>query len=491
MSRAGLALVLACAVATPVLGQSDTVRKAKALVALLGHEDPKVRDLAARELVTMGEDAVPELGRAVQALDARGGREGAASTLGALGSKARAAVPALVRAHADKYTSVREAAEAALVRIGPPEPGALAELAALVLADAEAVREAAALSLGRLGPAGAPAASAVLAGLAKGGEAGETFDAMYGALEKFGAGALPPLVAALENPAVAVRRRLVETIGAMGVAARTAAGALDSLAAKDPEEQVRLAALRALALVVPASPQLADACGRALADPSTALRAQAIAQLGALGPIASPIAGMLVERLDDPDPAIAAASARALGRIGKPAKPIALALAQRLGAAEGLRRAAAEGLAMLGEAGALAALPALVSADKAIRLEAIALVAKIGKPADKVAAALAARLTDPDAEVRLRAADALTGLGAAAAPIVLGLLAGADRDQRLLALRIAGHLGAAASGLTDELARAFRTIDPDVKNAARAALLRLAEGEGDVADRARAILQGG
>jgi len=101
-------------------------RRAADLIEDLRSPDAAAVDRAVRQLVEMGEPAVPALIDALKDPEVRV-RNAAASALWGLGPKARNAVPTLAEALADG--NVRLWAAKALAKIGPPARSALPALA--------------------------------------------------------------------------------------------------------------------------------------------------------------------------------------------------------------------------------------------------------------------------------------------------------------------------------------------------------------------------
>gem|GEM_PF-1893355 len=181
-------------------------------------------------------------------------------------------------------------------------------------------------------------------------------------------------------------------------------------AARHPDPEVRVAAVRAFQLAGPAA---GDVLARTLTeDPEPRVRWSAATALGEGAYANQPTVGALAQALRDEDSRVRLHAAQALAHIGPGAAPAAGALANVLGASgEGaaLRRKCAQALGAMGPAAA-AAVPALIAA-----------------------------LRDEDRWIRRYAAEALGAMGGAAAqaaPALRYLISGeSEEDVAAAALR--------------------------------------------------------
>ena len=125
------------------------------LIALLRHENAKVRENAARTLGWIGEPAaasVPDLtdvmGKDPEALV----REHCAESLGQIGPASVPAIPALVKALKDPNVKVRRDAVRSLGQLGPAAKAALPEVKALANDEAEIIKKAVADAVAKIDP---------------------------------------------------------------------------------------------------------------------------------------------------------------------------------------------------------------------------------------------------------------------------------------------------------------------------------------------------
>jgi lysophospholipase L1-like esterase/HEAT repeat protein len=217
----------------------------------------------------------------------------------------------------------------------------------------------------------------------------------------------------------------------------------------DAGPELRAAAAWAQARAAAAAPQathrqlLAERLTRLLEDADAGVRCEALRGLEALGPQANPARGRVLALLEDPHEAVRLGSAHVLW--AQPSAPGELPVLGRLLAHEDALVAAFAEASLL-RAGA-AALPTLM-----------------------------ARLDDPRAELRARAARSLGRLGPAASPAIRALtqrLADPDPHVRRVSARALGRLGAAASEAVPALERALHDPVAPVSAAAREALARV------------------
>jgi HEAT repeat protein len=163
MNRAAAVLtaVVFAVAATAACRKRPEQRVAEAIERLKS-PDAQVSGAAGRELVDIGEPAVPALGSLLRDPDARV-RRAAASTLWGLGARMAAAVPGLAETLRDADAEVRLAAAMALEAAGPQAaPAVPALVAALQDADIN-VRLWSCKALGAVGPPARAAVPALVA----------------------------------------------------------------------------------------------------------------------------------------------------------------------------------------------------------------------------------------------------------------------------------------------------------------------------------------
>ncbi|MBS0236391.1 MAG: HEAT repeat domain-containing protein [Proteobacteria bacterium] len=165
---------------------------------------------------------------------------------------------------------------------------------------------------------------------------------------------------------------------------------------------------------------------KALKSNNAKARSVAARVLSNIGPAAAAAVPALIEVLKDKDKEVRSAAAYALGNIGPAAEAAVLALIEALNDEDWqVPVAAAHALGKVGST-AVAAVPALVGALKdwyqSVRHAAACTLDKIGPAAEAAIPALIETLKDHDAEVRYRAAQALGGIGPAAVPALIQAL---------------------------------------------------------------------
>jgi HEAT repeat protein/pectate lyase len=328
-------------------------------------------------------DVAKELGRL--ASDNAKTRRHAAAALGSAGPAAARAVPALVRALADRDKYVRRSAGGALASIGKPAVPAL--LDALGHDDAS-VRAGAARSLGAIGTESEAATQALLKVLREDENDGVRGEAMT-ALSRMSltdATFVTAFIRAGSDSNVVVRRMATEALGRAGEHAAHAVPVLVKLLHDANDVNCQFGAAWALSQVGPtakaAVPDLVAALGsvdgrvygqaaetlrglgenavpglrNGLASSDPHVRLQAALTLRRIGPPARPACPDLVRCAADKNPAVRLGAARALGRIGTGSADAVTALTRRLtDDAWQVRWAAAKSLGELGPEAAGAA----------------------------------------------------------------------------------------------------------------------------------------
>jgi len=266
----------------------------------------------------------------------------------------------------------------------------------------------------------------------------------------------------LRNPKPAVRAQAALALAELGSAAREAEPSIVA-ALKDKDPEVRYAAVLALMASGAESPAAVGGLALALQDPAWFVRYPATLALERLGPKAKSAVPALIDAMQPKDgvkdfrPIRCARAAVALAKIDPSAKEIQnavpLILEKLLGydgdGSDGARAVGATALGDLGAA-AVSALPALVKRLKDeegdVRVAAAVSLIKIApeKHAEAALATVVAELKNPDLLIRVVAVDAL------------------------------GDLGPRARSASAALNGALRDPEPEVRQAAKDALQKIA-----------------
>jgi len=198
--------------------------------------------------------------------------------------------------------------------------------------------------------------------------------------------ALPQLVAMLSDPQESAdsRAAAARLIGTLDTAAHDAVPALVRAAGGDPDPTVRSACVLSVCRVAPAEEAVAALRPILRQDSQANLRGLAATRLGKLGQAAAAAAPELAEALADRD--------------------------------EGVRRKAADALALLGPASVAPTMQKLDATDVGVRRLAVFVLAKLGADARPALDALRKLQQDSDAEVKQLAELAVRRIEAAPAP---------------------------------------------------------------------------
>lgn len=304
-----------------------------------------------------------------------------------------------------------------------------------------------------------PDVAAALREVLKYNEAPQALDV----LSQMGSEGVPVLVQALEMPPL--RAQSARLLGSLGPKAKSALPALREAARKSGETEL----LTALALVS------ADDAPRVVGKLTDQLpRLDALGALGRLGPRAAAAVPKLIEPLKTDSTPVRLAVARTLGQFGGPARSAVAALAHRM----------------------------LLDEDEAVRLEAALAIARIspehlGEPhridMDRRGDDLVERLPRPQGGINARiviqsalehrdknrreqAAQGIAALGPAKELLVADLAARARKLEAPVqgeVIELLGALGPEAQSAWPVLRELADAIDPAVRRAARAALVKI------------------
>ena len=148
----------------PFDGRYHEGRTISQWVSLLGDEDPMMRGQAFEKLVKLGDEATPQLARALRDPDVERRRD-AALAMQKIRPKTKLASEALGGALQDKDLWVRWRSAQALRSMGPHARAAITPLASALTDDDPRVRCAAAQALGRIGKEAASAQDALVSAM--------------------------------------------------------------------------------------------------------------------------------------------------------------------------------------------------------------------------------------------------------------------------------------------------------------------------------------
>lgn len=258
------------------------------------------------------------------------------------------------------------------------------------------------------------------------------------ALVKLGKEAAPALVLALQSKDDAVRRESLTLLERIGPASKALIPSLRKLL-KDPQPEVRSAAIRLLARSIAAGPEATEfqeLLLLALDDKDWSARRTAGLALTKAGTRAVP--GLIEIVVNNPVPSARAEAILSLGTIGQGAKTAIKPLLEVIRAPNHghLHTQTLAALANMNpEAGA--ALVGLVN-DRDSRVRVVAINALTGEQARIAKDALLKNLRDPTAEVRWASAKALSRIGGGLLPDVEPLLTDPKAETRAVAIQAIG-----------------------------------------------------
>ena len=268
-------------------------------------------------------------------------RSEAARSLGAMGSAARAAAPALVEALGDADAMVRVRAATALVRVGGPQKAALPVLLTARDDPDDGVRSEAESAWGQIG-AGVRATLPYVLEMLRRNDA-QAQQKAVAAFGKNGLDAVPALVDAL-----ALEHTTASRLGMSIVSSTPAFGNFSRSSSRNNAQIQANTRLRTLAIEAlgKLGPDLLPTLLAAMKVRDASIREGAAQALGALGPEAEGAVPALVRALGDRDAWVRQRSVEALATAAK-ASPVALeALVKALGHKDTMvRRAVVQALA--------------------------------------------------------------------------------------------------------------------------------------------------
>lgn len=268
---------------------------------------------------------------------------------------------------------------------------------------------------------------------------------------------LPELIKKLSDKEFTVRLQSAQALGTMGADANLAFGALFG-ALKDSEAVVRRAAADALGNVPPHKGDLAMLC-QACKDAGEPMevRLQAVRSLALLGPEAKSAVPILAERLKDADDNLSQSAFKAIVAVGVEGKDMPLLVNGLKSSSAEIRKLSAEALVRLGPQ-AKPAVPALIdcvrSSDKALRASAAKALAAIGPDAKQALPAVLNAMKDGEQAQGLDFLAAFLKLGGDtkdASGILVSVLKNGAGEDRKKAIQVAGTLGANGRFAVNEL----------------------------------------
>jgi HEAT repeat protein len=480
------------------VGPKDKAPIPDLIYALDREDSPRAKAIEA--LARVGPDAVPLL---IEALSADYGEDdeftnrsyssGAAAALGKMGTRARAAIPALIKALQDQPEGLRRRAAEALGEMGPEAKTAVPALIQTLQNQEDRAREEAVEALGKIGPEAAPAVPALVkllktkkAFVEEGSSEEERKKRQWWhddvrakaatALGRIGAeakAAVPALVDALKEERNDIGGQAAEALGRFGPDAKEA---MPALLRRWPGYVPAEAVWRIdgqLQMVVPAILQ-------ALELPNVDVQEEGKKLLTAIGPRAVPA---ITKALTSGSTNQRCKFAQALGRLGPDLSFAAPALLEAMKDKEDyVRRDAVEALKKIVPEGNQATISALIQALKdkeaMVRSEAAAALGRIGPQAQRAVPALTLALKDKDELVRDEAAQALGFVGPAAKPALAALvevIEEAKGKARLTAICAVAKIDGEHPGGMPTLIAALddKKIEPEVRKLALNALIQI------------------
>ncbi len=200
-----------------------------------------------------------------------------------------------------------------------------------------------------------------------------------------------------------------------------------------------------------------------LSNSEPLVRLKACEVLGGVGAQASSSVAKLVERLKDDDELVVRAAAQALGSIQSNPEEVLPALNELLQRkSTGVRIAAVRAIGDFGPVGkgsAQLVLPFLSDSNAILRASAADTLGRTGTDQPDVISGLVGALSDSSGGVTVKAANALSQIGAAAVPALVQKLA--DEGYRGLIVEILGEMGAGAESAVPALVTLIGTQPAD------------------------------
>ena len=469
--RALSGAVIGCAFA--VSGLAEEAASIEKLTQRLASSERDARRDAAYQLSRLGTAAKPALPALLKALrdDDKQVWAFALTAITALGPEAVDAVPTLIddlnskRPRTQRERDPRQAVMRtayALTRIGP---AAIPPLIEALGTDDIGLRAGATLALGGMGKEARAAVPALIKNLT----AREDFirDESVAALGRIGSDAAAPLLAALSDSDPLRRAGAVLALAQFDAPVSEAAAQVEQLFAKETDPVVRVAVLTALPKLGVEPQQCVKLLLPAVTTDDEAIRHAGINALLSTRALRRAAVQPLAALLKDGNATTRELAARALGRMGPDAAGALPALLEATRAAGGAP-AFSDALAQVGPTALPALLDALQKGNAAEGEWILRALRGFGPPAVSV---LSEALKQPNPAIRAAAADALGGMGRDAADAVNPLFVlteDAEPSVQAAVLRALVALHADSGRLKPLLQTALTNPNEDVRKAAAA-----------------------
>jgi len=430
-----------------------------ALVHALRDSDAQVRSQAGNILRTFGPEAIPALS-ASKNNDPIEAQLLTVSIMASFGKAGKDAIPFLTdRARSDNVP-LRTAALDGLAKILPES---LPSLKTLLADKNPALRVATISALAKAGPGAKESVDILVPTLTDSDES--VRKAAISAVTRIGPAAIPALTGLTENKNAEVRVAALNVLTQLGPADKATLSSLRKLM-KDPQPEVRAAAIRWLVRSIPPGPEakeFMEPLAPVLSDKDWHTRRSASLALGKAGAIAVDALIALVENSDNPT--ARAEAILALGTIGPGAKGAIKPLIEVLrDPTQGhLHIQVMASLAKMNPDAGVALVGLLNDRDTNVRVLAINALAP--EQARTAKDTLVKMLRDPSDEIRWASAKALTRLGVFAD--VEPLLNDPKAEVRTAAVWAVGSIATPVV-----LSKALRDDEPSVRRAAAMALAK-------------------
>ncbi|MFO0964679.1 MAG: HEAT repeat domain-containing protein [Gemmataceae bacterium] len=449
------------------------------LIKAFQDKDHDVQTAAGEAVAKFGGKAVPALIKALE--DAKTKRQAAVS-LGSIGSEAKAAVPALLKAllASEKEKDESPMGDPTVLPVAPgggfgrpirgprpfPFPGMGDEhfTTGNVYADA----------LAKIGKSAIPALEEALK---TGNE--RTRNAVLQAFGKIGADAVPTLVDALGDKRVDVRRAAAQVLGPMRVGDKLVVSGLAYSLKHDADDMVRQYALSALQQLGPAGKDAAPTLLEALSDVNVNVRQQAFYTLQGMGVDMRP---GLKKALDHKESRVRINTAALMLTTGIDpdlALPVLIDGLKEKDVA--IRLQAAHALAVTNRERDKV-LPTLIEGLKnespAIRAQALQALQQMGPAASSAGVAIVALLEDPEANVRQHALWAIQNIRPEAKlvmPALVKMMKHSDVGLRQQAVWALQNMGGDLKAVKDDVVALLKTDDVNLRTNIMPLLGRMGE----------------